>query len=365
MFLIATRNFLPELGGIQILMTGLSDSLLDYGPVKVFAEYHPECKTFDKKFKFDVTRVSGIKLFRKFRKANLINDYMNENSSVRALICDHWKSLEYINNKYLEDKKTLCLVHSKEINHPINSSLNKRIIRSLEKANFIISNSNYTKNLAINIGISENKIKVIHPGINPPEKIDDKNKKEVEKILADSFPCLVTVARLEKRKNHDKIIMSVRNLKEKFPKIKYVCIGNGQEEGKLKKLVSELKLENEVIFKNNIDSNLKSAFLQKSDLFIMPSVIYKSSVEGFGISFIEAGSYGTTSIGGKDGGESDSIIHEKTGLICDGNDLDSIYKSIEYILKEKKYLQLSQNALEFSKKFEWKNTVKKYMDLLR
>jgi len=45
--------------------------------------------------------------------------------------------------------------------------------------------------------------------------------------------------------------------------------------------------------------------------------------------------------------------------------LDSIYKSIEYILKEKKYLQLSQNAFEFSKKFEWKNTVKKYMDLLR
>ena len=34
-------------------------------------------------------------------------------------------------NKYLEDKKTLCLVHSKEINHPINSSLNKRIIRRL------------------------------------------------------------------------------------------------------------------------------------------------------------------------------------------------------------------------------------------
>ena len=108
---------------------------------------------------------------------------MKENSSIRGLVCDHWKSLEYINGKSLEDKKTLCLIHSKEINHPINSSLNKRIIRSLEKANFVISNSNYTKNLAINIGINENKIKVIHPGINPPEKIDDKNKKDYNKCL--------------------------------------------------------------------------------------------------------------------------------------------------------------------------------------
>ena len=33
----------------------------------------------------------------------------------------------------------------------------------------------------------------------------------------------------------------------------------------------------------------------------MPSVVYKKSVEGFGITFIEAASYGIGSIGGKDG----------------------------------------------------------------
>ena len=47
----------------------------------------------------------------------------------------------------------------------------------------------------------------------------------------------------------------------------------------------------------------------------MPSIIHEKSVEGFGISFIEAAQYGIPSIGGKDGGASDAIIHEKTGLI--------------------------------------------------
>ena len=36
MFVISTRNFPPEIGGMQNLMGGLSLSLLKYGPVKVF-----------------------------------------------------------------------------------------------------------------------------------------------------------------------------------------------------------------------------------------------------------------------------------------------------------------------------------------
>ena len=39
----------------------------------------------------------------------------------------------------------------------------------------------------------------------------------------------------------------------------------------------------------------------------MPSVMHKKSVEGFGISFIEAASYGVASIGGKVGGQADAI----------------------------------------------------------
>jgi len=72
MFLVNTRNFPPELGGIQVLMGGLSTALLNYGPVKIFAEKHKKSDIYDKNFRYDITRVSGIKLFRKFRKAFLI-----------------------------------------------------------------------------------------------------------------------------------------------------------------------------------------------------------------------------------------------------------------------------------------------------
>ena len=40
MFLVSTRNFPPELGGMQNLMEGLSNALINHGPVKVFADNH-------------------------------------------------------------------------------------------------------------------------------------------------------------------------------------------------------------------------------------------------------------------------------------------------------------------------------------
>ena len=96
----------------------------------------------------------------------------------------------------------------------------------------------------------------------------------------------------------------------------------------------------------------------------MPSGIYKSSVEGFGIVYAEAAQYGIPSIGGKDGGASDAIEHEKTGLICDGNNLDEIYSSINSILENKKHLGYGKNAKDFVTKFYWSNIIEKYKDIL-
>ena len=38
MFVISTRSFPPETGGMQNLMGGLANALLNHGPVKVFAD---------------------------------------------------------------------------------------------------------------------------------------------------------------------------------------------------------------------------------------------------------------------------------------------------------------------------------------
>ena len=360
MYLIVTRSFPPEAGGMQNLMWGLTNAISKHYMVKVFADHNDNSKSLDENVSYSIERIGGPKLIRKYRKAYLVNDFIKNNKNIKGIIADHWKSLERIKT----NKKKICLIHSKEINHRKGSLLNKRVLKVLNNIEYVVSNSKFTKNLVINSGVDGKKIIGINPGVEPSKELSKEILFEAEDMLQHKNPRLITVSRLEKRKNHEKIIMSLRNLKQLYPNIIYTCIGYGEEEENIKKLVKELNLENQVLFLKNISPELKNALLAKSNLFVMPSVIYKKSVEGFGIAYIEAAQYGLPSIGGKDGGEADAIKNNETGIICDGNSLDEIYSSIDLILKNNSYKNFVNKTKEFAKKFEWDNIIKQYFKIL-
>ncbi len=359
MYLIVTRSFPPELGGMQSLMWGLTKEMSKNFMIKVFADYQENHKEFDKKENFSIERVGGIKFLRKIRKAQLVNEFLKENK-VRGVIADHWKSLELIQT----EKKKYCLIHGKEINHTKGSSLNKRVIKVLNNVEKVIANSEYTKNLAINIGVNKDKLIVINPGVNPVQELNKKSLEKVESLLKTKSPRLITVSRFDKRKNHEKIIMALRNLKQIHPDIVYICIGYGDEEENIKDLVKELDLSSQVMFFKDISSDLKNSLIAKSNIFVMPSIIHKTSVEGFGIAYVEAAQYGVPSLGGKDGGASDAISHDKTGLICDGNNLDDIYSSLNSMIENKKYHVFGKNAKTYVSKFHWDKILEEYKKIL-
>ena len=359
MYLIVTRSFPPELGGMQNHLWGFSNELSKNYMIKVFADYIDGHETFDEKASFSIERIGGPKLLRKYRKANLIDEF-TKNNIIDGIIADHWKSLEHLKN----NKKKYCFIHGKDINHLKGSRINQRILKVLNNSEKIIANSKYTKNLALEIGANENKIVIINPGINPAKELNDKSLKKIESLLKVKTPRLITVSRFDKRKNHEKVIMALRNLKQTYPDIVYICVGDGDEEQNIKNLVKELDLEGQVMFFKNISSNLKNALIAKSNIFIMPSIIHKKSVEGFGIAYVEAGQYGIPSIGGKDGGAADAIDHDKTGLICDGNELNDVYSSIENLLKDKKYIEYGKAAKIKSQNYHWNMIIEKYKRIL-
>ena len=163
MYLIVTKTFPPEIGGMQNLMWGLANELSKNYMIKVFADYHKNYKTFDEQVSFSIERVGGIKLFRKYRKAHLINEFAKKNK-VEGIIADHWKSFELIKI----NKKKICLIHGKEINHKKDSSLNKRVLKVLNNVETIVANSENTRNLAIKLGVKKNKITVSYTHLTLP-----------------------------------------------------------------------------------------------------------------------------------------------------------------------------------------------------
>ena len=360
MNLIITRSFPPSIGGMQNLMWGLTNALSKLDLIKVYADYEYNHDEFDQNVSFSIERIGGAKIFRKYRKAYLINNYLKSEKNVKCIIADHWKSLELIKT----NRNKICLIHSKEINHEKNTRINQRVLKVLNNVKTVIANSKFTKELAIEKGVKKDLITIINPGVNVIEDIQKMNSKKADDLLINRFPRLITVSRFDKRKNHAKVIMAIRNLKQIYPRIIYICVGYGEEEERLKRLSRELMVEDQVIFLNNINQDLKNALLSKSDIFVMPSIIHKKSVEGFGISFIEAAQYGVPSIGGKDGGASDAIIHDKTGLICDGNSLDDIYTSINTLLEDNKYKEFGLAAKKNSQNFYWSKIIENYKRIL-
>ncbi len=122
------------------------------------------------------------------------------------------------------------------------------MLNELTKADFVIANSEFTKNLVIKLGFKNDNIKVINPGCNYPIKVNEESKKFAKTIYGDAFPKLITISRLDGRKSHKNILMTIKNLLPKFPKLKYISIGDGDEKNNLEKLKKELGLINEVSF---------------------------------------------------------------------------------------------------------------------
>ena len=129
--------------------------------------------------------------------------------------------------------------------------------------------------------------------------------------------------------------------------------------------IKNLNLSQNIILFQNMDTQLKNTLIKFADFLIMPSIQVGKSVEGFGISFLEAAKYGTASIGGIHGGASDIIKNKKTGLLCDGNSHEYIYKSLMLIMENNNYKVFGDNSKNYAKLFAWENQIKKYIDLIK
>lgn len=364
MIVITTRNFLPEIGGMQILMSDLATHLSKFYKVKVFAEVSKDTEKFDEGQKYEIIRIKGIKFIRKFRKANQIQDLFLKNKNIIALVSDHWKSLEKISKNTCLSSCTICLIHGKEINHPKGSPLNIRMLHSLTKAKYVIANSEFTKKLAVEKGVNETKIVIINPGTNihENESLDENYPK---KIFNNANPKIISVCRLEKRKGLENTLLALKNFQSKYKNFKFVIIGDGEEKENLKNQIKNLNLSQNIILLQNTDAKLKNSLIKFADFFIMPSIQVGKSIEGFGISFLEAAKYGTASIGGIEGGSSDIIKNKNTGLLCNGNSHEDIYKSLMLIMENNNYKVFGDNAKIFAKQFAWENQIKKYIDLIK
>ncbi|MCV9927432.1 glycosyltransferase family 4 protein [Flavobacterium sp. LS1R49] len=188
---------------------------------------------------------------------------------------------------------------------------------TLNKLKLIIANSNYTEKLIRQISDSGNAVAlplaVNHYFFMPLDKVSLK----VDKLR------LCTVSRIEHFKGHDFIANVIAKLPKEFRnKMEWNIAGTGPYLVDLIRLIKELGLENEVKFHGFVKDEDLPAFYSNNDLFILCSRenSKNTSVEGFGLVFLEAQSCGLPVIGTNTGGISDAIDNNNGGWLIKQDD---------------------------------------------
>ena len=300
---------------------------------------------FDSKCKFDIFRFDQIKFLRKKIKLSFAQNFL-KNNKIDIIFFDSWKSLEPFNNTI--GVKKICLVHGNEI---LKLSSKGRILNSLNKVDLVIYNSKFTKNKAIKNFKSLKKINhtIIHPAF-----IKKISKNKIKKKYD-----LCTVARLEYRKGHHLVFEAMSVLRNKYNIIlKYAILGDGPELSRLKDLVIKHSLLEQVDFIYHDYPSEK--IFKNSSVHIMPTLTTPDSIEGFGISNVEAASFGLPCIVSNSGGTPESI--GRNGIIVKENDTKQLVKSIIDIFKT--YKSYSRQSYIFANKFESNKKIKEYLNAI-
>ena len=366
MIVIATQCYPPRTGGIENLLHGVSATLSSHGhEIIVFADSHGNTtdeRTFDDAQGFTIERYSGMKFLRRRKKAHDINLFIKKIKPL-GVICDSWKSLEHLRTDGVP--AVLCLTHGTELPVQCSFAKSSRIQRSLAKATAVIANSHYTAGRTKPFLESPAHLHVINPGIHQPAVADKNTIARIGAQLGQQSPILISVARLQKRKGHSRIIQLLPKLLPKHPILLYVIIGEGLEQASLQKLVQTLKLENHVLFAGTTSDAELSAYLDHSHLFVMPGNTEGNDVEGFGIAYIEAAYHGVPAVAGRSGGATEAVIDEQTGLLCSTGDEAAFFAAVSRLLGDEALLErMGEKAQQRAQSLLWTNVICDYEKLL-
>lgn len=172
-------------------------------------------------------------------------------------------------------------------------------------------------------------------------------------------PTLLYLGRLKKYKRVDHIIKAIAIIKKDIPNIKLQILGAGDDKPRLEKLISDLKLQDNVDMLGFVSEKEKYKLLSAAWSFVIAS-----EKEGWGIVVIEANACGTPSIGYDVEGLRDSINDGFSGYLVDNGNIDKLADKISTVLtNDKLRVKLSKNALKWADGFSWDNTAKVFYEV--
>ena len=200
---------------------------------------------------------------------------------------------------------------------------------------FVISHDTSAKLAAL--GVTDSRQSLLLPGVAMPAGggADDAGRHTARQRLGlGEEPFILSLCHLRHRKGIDLAVEAFAAVADEFPALRYVAAGSGPEYDALNSLARATGVANRVFFPGAIDEATKAALFAECEFFVLPTRAEAHDVEGFGIVYLEAGSYGKAVIGGANGGVAEAIADGETGILVDSRDAGELVRAMRTLLRD-------------------------------
>ncbi|KGN29228.1 glycosyl transferase family 1 [Knoellia flava TL1] len=212
--------------------------------------------------------------------------------------------------------------------------------------------SDSTRRELVGLGIDAERIEVIHNGTDAVP-LDDTPRS--------LNPSVVVLGRLVPQKRVEIAMRAVAEFAHEHPDITLDVVGSGWSLPHLEQEARDLGIEKHVTFHGHVSEAEKHDLLARAWVHVMPSL-----KEGWGLVVVEAGVHGTPTVAfAEAGGPTDSIVHDRTGLLVDGGQEEFTAAMRSLLDDDELRARMSAEVATWVRQFHWDETVDRWEQLLR
>jgi len=349
----------PLSGGAEVHLHETYSRIAAMGHnVTLFCSSYEGAKPRDEMNGIKIIREGGRFLFNFVVMKKYVTTFRNQKFN---LVVDDLNKIPFYTPSYVKEP-VLGEVHHllgtsvfKETIFPLASYvyLTERAALPMYKKIHFMVHSPSTHKEFLTLGFNPDKVHHVHYGV---------NHQLFQKLNIDKSPTPLVGAlgRLKKYKSFDHLIEAFVIVKKEIPNAKLVIVGDGDDKQRLIELTNRLGLNDSVTFTGFVSEEEKVEWLNR-----MHVAVNTSAKEGWGLTATEANACGTTTVSSNVQGLRDAVIDGETGLLYDYGNREQLAEKILLLLRDEHLRnQLSQNALQRSKEFDWQSGAEKTMEVI-
>jgi glycosyltransferase involved in cell wall biosynthesis len=166
-------------------------------------------------------------------------------------------------------------------------------------------------------------------------------------------PYVLYTGRLSPEKGLLDLIESAKYMCQDYPETKFVIIGRGPLERRLRKLVHNLNLNKSISFLGYMNQNTLVKYYQNAMVYVLPSYI-----EGLSTTLLEAMSCGIPTIATNIAANSEVVVDNETGILVPPGDSKALTDAIIYLLENEDIREsMGKNARKKVEGYSWERIV--------